>query len=111
MVLLEARNVGKSFGSGLLQKGRTVALEHFSFAIAGKPPSITAVVGESGSGKTTLARLLLGIEVPSDGAVLYEGKDLRRLTEPSGSSPADGRQHRRPAGRRAIGRQPPGWRR
>ena len=80
MVLLEARNVGKSFGGGLLHKGRTVALEHFSLAIAGKPPSITAVVGESGSGKTTLARLLLGIEVPSDGAVLYEGKDLRRLT-------------------------------
>ena len=80
MVLLEARNVGKFFGGGLLQKGRTVALEHFSFAIAGKPPSITAVVGESGSGKTTLARLLLGIEAPSDGAVLYEGKDLRGLT-------------------------------
>jgi peptide/nickel transport system ATP-binding protein len=80
MVLLEARNVGKSFGGGLLHKDRTVALEHFSFAIAGKPPSITAVVGESGSGKTTLARLLLGIEAPSDGAVLYEGKDLRHLT-------------------------------
>ena len=80
MVLLEARNVGKFFGGGLLHKGRTVALEHFSLAIAGKPPSITAVVGESGSGKTTLARLLLGIEAPSDGAVLYEGKDLRRLT-------------------------------
>jgi peptide/nickel transport system ATP-binding protein len=80
MVLLEARNVGKFFGGGLLHKGRTVALEHFSLAIAGKPPSITAVVGESGSGKTTLARLLLGIEAPSDGAVLYEGKDLRGLT-------------------------------
>jgi peptide/nickel transport system ATP-binding protein len=80
MVLLEARNLGKSFGGGLLHQGRTVALEHFSLAIAGKPPSITAVVGESGSGKTTLARLLLGIEAPSDGAVLYEGKDLRGLT-------------------------------
>ena len=80
MALLEARNVGKFFGGGLLHKGRTVALEHFSLAIAGKPPSITAVVGESGSGKTTLARLLLGIEAPSDGAVLYEGKDLRGLT-------------------------------
>jgi peptide/nickel transport system ATP-binding protein len=80
MVLLEARTLGKVFGGGLLHKSRTVALEHFSLAIAGKPPSITAVVGESGSGKTTLARLLLGIEAPSDGAVLYEGKDLRGLT-------------------------------
>ena len=80
MVLLEARNVGKVFGGGLLHKRRTVALEHFSLAIAGEPPSITAVVGESGSGKTTLARLLLGLDAPSDGAVLYEGKDLRRLT-------------------------------
>ena len=45
---------------------RTVALEDFSLAIAGEPPSITAVVGESGSGKTTLARLLLGMTAPSE---------------------------------------------
>ncbi|MCW2850290.1 MAG: dipeptide transport system ATP-binding protein, partial [Marmoricola sp.] len=33
------------------------------------------LVGESGSGKTTLMRMLLGIETPSSGSVLFRGKD------------------------------------
>jgi peptide/nickel transport system ATP-binding protein len=48
--------------------------------IDGERPSITAVVGESGSGKTTMARLVLGLESPSAGQVLYGGKELRRLS-------------------------------
>ena len=38
-----------------------------------------AVVGESGSGKSTLAKLLLHLEKPSDGAVLYRGVSLPDL--------------------------------
>ncbi len=38
-------------------------------------------MGESGSGKTTLARLLLGATDPTEGAVLYKGKDLRKLSK------------------------------
>jgi oligopeptide/dipeptide ABC transporter ATP-binding protein len=78
--LLEARRVTKVFGGGLFNKHRTVALEDFSLGIEGEPPSITAVVGESGSGKTTLARLILGLVTPTEGAVLYKGKDLRTLS-------------------------------
>src|SRR4051794_38499541 len=78
--LLEARNVGKIFGGGLLQKRHTIALEQFSLRIESEPPSITAVVGESGSGKTTLARLLLGLAAPTSGEVLYKGKDVRALS-------------------------------
>ncbi len=78
--LLEARNVGKLFGGGLLGGRRVVALERFSLVIPSEPPSITAVVGESGSGKTTLARLLLGLLTPTEGAVLYQAKDLRGLS-------------------------------
>lgn len=42
---------------------------------------IVALVGESGCGKTTLARTLLGLEKPTAGEVLFEGKplDYRRL--------------------------------
>ena len=75
--LLEARHVTKIFGRG---KTRNVALDDFSMAIPDDPPSITAVVGESGSGKTTLARLLLGVASPTEGDVLYKGKDLRKLS-------------------------------
>ena len=78
--LLEARHVTKIFGGGLIKKHRTIALEDFSLSIGGGQPTITGVVGESGSGKTTMARLLLGLESPTRGKVLYEGKDLRRLS-------------------------------
>jgi oligopeptide/dipeptide ABC transporter ATP-binding protein len=78
--LLEAKSVGKTFGGGLFDKVKTVALRDFSLGIESEPPSILAVVGESGSGKTTLARLLLGLVTPSIGSVLYRGSDLRTLS-------------------------------
>jgi peptide/nickel transport system ATP-binding protein len=78
--LLEARHATKVFGQGLLQKHRLVALEDFSLSISSGQPTITGVVGESGSGKTTMARLLLGLEALTQGDVLYDGKDLRRLS-------------------------------
>ena len=71
-VLLRAEHATKTYG--LL-----TALRDVSLAIDEKRPSITAVVGESGSGKTTLARILLGLEVPSTGRVLYRGEDLRTV--------------------------------
>lgn len=74
---LEARNVTKVFGHG---PDATVALRDLSYAIDETTPSITAVAGESGSGKSTLARLLLGFIDPSQGEVLYRGKDLRHLS-------------------------------
>ena len=79
-LLLEARNVTRSFGGGMLDRGAIVALEAFSFAIDAARPSITAIVGESGSGKTTLARLLLGLVPPTSGQVLYQGRDLHALS-------------------------------
>jgi peptide/nickel transport system ATP-binding protein len=77
--LIEFRNVTKVFGGGLFDKSRTVALENFSMTLDTKPPLITAIVGESGSGKTTLARLLLGLEKPTGGEVLYKGKPITKL--------------------------------
>ena len=86
--LLEARDVTKIFGSGVSHRADTVALRHFTFGIDAERPSITGVVGESGSGKSTMARLLLGLETPTEGSVLYQGQDLRRLRG------ADHRQYR-----------------
>jgi ABC-type oligopeptide transport system ATPase subunit len=88
--LLELQHVSKFFGGGgLLNQRKVAALNDFSLEIDAKPPTITAIVGESGSGKTTMARLLLGLETPSSGRVLYRGKDLHRL------SGAEWREYRR----------------
>ena len=79
MKLLEANNVTKIFGGGLLNNRRTVAVEGVSLSITEEKPTITALAGESGSGKTTLARLLLGMTQPSEGAIRYRGQDLVSL--------------------------------
>jgi peptide/nickel transport system ATP-binding protein len=77
--LLEAQNVTRIFGSGLLSAGHTVAVDGVSLIINEDKPSITAIAGESGSGKTTLARLLLGMLQPTSGSILYRGNSLTAM--------------------------------
>jgi len=79
-MFLELRNVSKVFGGGLFHKKRTVALDDFSLTIDTTNPAVRAVAGESGSGKSTLGLILLGFLAPSSGEVLYQGKDMRKLT-------------------------------
>ena len=45
-----------------------------------RPGMTVALVGRSGSGKTTLAQCLAGLLEPTDGAITYDGLDLRRLS-------------------------------
>ena len=41
-------------------------------------PEIFTIIGESGSGKTTLARMVLGLEDPSEGEILFRGQRVSR---------------------------------
>jgi peptide/nickel transport system ATP-binding protein len=83
---IEFASVSKSFRShsGIreLIPGMTVhsgvrALDDVSFHLA--QGSVLGLVGESGSGKSTLANLLVGLEVPTSGRVLFQGEDLTKF--------------------------------
>jgi peptide/nickel transport system ATP-binding protein len=64
---------------GLFVGSRLVAVNDVSFALANDKPEIFTLAGESGSGKTTLARLLLHDLDPTEGKVLFEGRDLATI--------------------------------
>lgn len=42
---------------------------------------IYAIVGKSGSGKTTLLSLLLGLAYPTEGKILFNGKDITEIDQ------------------------------
>jgi ABC-type oligopeptide transport system ATPase subunit len=81
MQLLEAQNISKIFGGGLLNQRQITAVDEISLHINEEKPTITAIAGESGSGKTTLARLLLGMTQPSSGSIRFRGQDLTTMSK------------------------------
>ena len=45
-----------------------------------KPGEFLTIVGPNGAGKSTLVRTMIGLNRPTSGRVLVEGKDLSKLT-------------------------------
>jgi ABC-type oligopeptide transport system ATPase subunit len=83
--LLDVCHISKTFTrGGLFSSQRIVAVNDVSFQIDAKRPEIFAVIGESGSGKTTLSRLILNIEAPSAGKLVFDGIDLARVQNTAG---------------------------
>jgi oligopeptide/dipeptide ABC transporter ATP-binding protein len=80
--LLEVQNLTKHFpvSDGLLRRRGVVrAVEDVSFSI---PRGTTfAIVGESGCGKTTITKMVLGLETPTSGCILFNGVDLTRASQ------------------------------
>jgi putative ABC transport system ATP-binding protein len=73
-----AESVMKSYGGGSGAAG-VDALVGVSLAL--EPGSFTALLGPSGCGKSTLLNLLGGLDRPTAGRVLVDGKDLAKLSE------------------------------
>ncbi|MBP1851621.1 ABC transporter ATP-binding protein [Rhizobium halophytocola] len=63
------------FGKPRVNRG----LDEVSLSVS--PGEIYGVVGESGCGKSTLARLVMALDRPTSGQVLFEGEDLFSLSE------------------------------
>lgn len=74
--VLECRNLGRTYRDGELE---VEVLRGINFTL----PSAAkvAIVGASGSGKSTLLNLLGGLDLPSTGQVLMQGRDLAQLSE------------------------------
>ena len=81
--LIEVEGLGKTFAESGLRMGAkrppVRAVDDVSLQIA---RGVTlAVVGESGCGKSTLGRLLLRLIEPSQGRIVFDGKDIAGLQQ------------------------------
>jgi ABC-type oligopeptide transport system ATPase subunit len=78
--LLELDQVSKTFSRGGLFRSRRVeAVKGVSFRIDANRPEIFTIIGESGSGKSTTARMILGIERPTSGRLVFDGSDIAAI--------------------------------
>lgn len=78
MQLLEVKNLSKTYGQG---EAAVHALRGATFTV--HKGEFVAVVGESGSGKSTLLNLIGGLDTPTEGKVLIDGKDIFAMKDRS----------------------------
>jgi ABC-2 type transport system ATP-binding protein len=71
--VIEVRDLVKRYGD-------TTAVDHLSFTV--QPGRITGFLGPNGAGKSTTMRLILGLDRPSGGSALIDGKLYRELPDP-----------------------------
>jgi len=74
--MLEIRNVSKIYGEGT---AKVVALNEVSLQV--NSGDFIAIMGPSGSGKSTLLNIIGGLDSPSSGEVILEGKRIDNLDE------------------------------
>lgn len=77
--LFEVKDLSKYYRqkAGILGKAELITgLQDFALKIY--PGESLGLVGESGSGKSTFGRLLVGLEKPASGSILYRSKDISK---------------------------------
>lgn len=76
MSILMTENLKKYYDMGEIQ---VKALDGISLSV--EKGEFVAVVGTSGSGKSTLLHMLGGLDIPTSGTVVVDGKDISRMTK------------------------------
>jgi iron(III) transport system ATP-binding protein len=71
---IEFRNVSKRYGA---DAAAPLAVQGISFQVA--RGTLTTILGPSGCGKTTTLRMIAGLEQPTGGEVLIDGRDVTTL--------------------------------
>ena len=71
---VEFKNISKRYGS---DSSTPLAVKGISFEI--EKGSLTTILGPSGCGKTTTLRMIAGLESPTSGQIIMDGKDVTTL--------------------------------
>jgi putative ABC transport system ATP-binding protein len=74
--ILELQKVTKFYKRA---KTKTIAIKDISLTL--EEGEDMAVIGASGSGKTTLLNMMGGLDKPSEGTVIIDGKDISKLND------------------------------
>jgi ABC-2 type transport system ATP-binding protein len=71
--MIEVQHLSKRYGD-------VVAVDDISFTV--RPGHVTGFLGPNGAGKSTTMRMILGLDAPTSGSVLVDGRRYRQLDTP-----------------------------
>lgn len=76
MSVITVKNLRKVYGKG---ENKVVALDNINFEVS--KGEFVAIIGSSGSGKSTLLHQVGGVDGPTSGKIVIDGKDIYSLNE------------------------------
>ena len=80
--ILSIRGLSKNYElSSAFFRGKDVVHAVDSVNLEVQEGETLGIVGESGCGKSTLGRMIVRLEDPTDGVILFEGKDLAKVSK------------------------------
>jgi NitT/TauT family transport system ATP-binding protein len=69
---LELQHITKTY---ITEEGEMAALDEINLEV--KPTEFLCIIGPSGCGKTTLLRMVAGLDLPTRGKILLDGKEVK----------------------------------